>query len=95
MKSQVGSNLKKMRAFDSLYIEYKSLLGTPILVESPFVRVLERDIVWELKFCHNCFRQVFAGIPCPTCSFVSNKSRIYLLHVCTIDLLFYLLGLVL
>ncbi|ODN05092.1 SET and MYND domain-containing protein 4 [Orchesella cincta] len=43
--------------------------GTVLLVDKPFVSVLNKLLVWETEHCHNCSKYMLNGIPCLKCSF--------------------------
>ncbi|CAL8073674.1 unnamed protein product [Orchesella dallaii] len=43
--------------------------GAVLLVDQPFVSVLNKLLCWETDHCHNCFKYMLNGIPCLKCSF--------------------------
>lgn len=46
--------------------------GTVLLVDRPFVSVLNNLLNWETDYCLNCSKWISNGIPCIHCTFVSS-----------------------
>lgn len=45
--------------------------GNVLLLDQPFVSVLNKLLRWETEHCTNCSRIIVNGIPCQECTFVS------------------------